>query len=62
MAANNVRYYSFDGDLLTLTIKDAAGKTTAKTVWRRISASAPATTARASAPAGRPVRARSARS
>ena len=32
MAAANVRYYSFDGDLLTLTIKDAAGKTTAKTV------------------------------
>jgi YD repeat-containing protein len=44
MAAANVRYYSFDGDLLTLTIKDAAGKTTAKTVWRRISASSPAAT------------------
>jgi len=53
MAANNVRYYSFDGDLLTLTIKDAAGKTTAKTVWRRISASSPATTAGMFAPAGR---------
>ena len=45
MGTQNVRYYSFDGDLLTLTIKDAGGKTTAKTVWRRISASAPATTA-----------------
>ena len=44
MAAANVRYYSFDGDLLTLTIKDAAGKTTAKTVWRRISPASPAAT------------------
>ncbi len=44
MAAANVRYYSFDGDLLTLTIKDAAGKTTAKTVWRRISSASPAVT------------------
>ncbi len=44
MAAANVRYYSFDGDLLTLTIKDAAGKTTAKTVWRRIGSASPAAT------------------
>ena len=44
MNAANVRYYSFDGDLLTLTIKDAAGKTTAKTVWRRISSATPAAT------------------
>ena len=49
MSAANVRYYSFDGDLLTLTIKDAAGKTTAKTVWRRISSASPAATASASA-------------
>jgi hypothetical protein len=49
MSTANVRYYSFDGDLLTLTIKDAAGKTTAKTVWRRISSGSPAATASASA-------------
>ena len=54
MAAANVRYYSFDGDLLTLTIKDAAGKTTAKSVWRRIGASSPTTTARVFAPSQRP--------
>jgi len=50
MSAANVRYYSFDGDLLTLTIKDAAGKTTAKTVWRRISASPPATASASAVP------------
>ena len=53
MAAANARYYSFDGDLLTLTIKDAAGKTTAKTVWRRLSASSPTATARAFVPGGK---------
>ena len=53
MTAANARYYSFDGDLLTLTIKDAAGKTTAKTVWRRLSASSPAATARAFSPGGK---------
>ena len=50
MSAANVRYYSFDGDLLTLTIKDAAGKTTAKTVWRRLSAASPAATSSAIVP------------
>ena len=34
---------------LTLTIKDAAGKTTAKTAWRRIGSASPAATASASA-------------
>jgi hypothetical protein len=50
MSTANVRYYAFEGDLLTLTIKDAAGRTTAKTVWRRISASSPAVTSSAIAP------------
>ena len=44
MEAANARYYAFEGDLLTLTMKDAAGKTTGKTVWRRIGTSKPATT------------------
>jgi YD repeat-containing protein len=52
MAAANARYYAFDGDLLTLTIKDATGRTTAKTTWRRIGAAAPAATG-AAAPADR---------
>jgi hypothetical protein len=42
MAVENARYYAFEGDLLTLTIKDAAGKTTAKTTWRRVGAANPA--------------------
>ena len=50
MSPANVRYYSFDGDLLTLTIKDAAGKMTAKTVWRRLSAASPAATSSAIVP------------
>jgi hypothetical protein len=49
MSTANVRYYAFEGDLLTLTIKDAAGRTTAKTTWRRIASAAPAATASASA-------------
>ena len=44
MAAANARYYAFEGDLLTLTIKDAAGRTTAKTTWRRVGAASPAAT------------------
>ena len=44
MEAANARYYAFEGDRLTLTIKDAAGKTTGKTVWRRIGTSNPAAT------------------
>ena len=44
MEAANARYYAFEGDLLTLTMKDAAGKTTGKTVWRRIGTSNPAAT------------------
>jgi hypothetical protein len=47
MSAANARYYAFDGDLLTLTIKDAAGRTTAKTTWRRIGSPSPAATASA---------------
>ena len=49
MSTANARYYSFDGDLLTLTIKDAAGRTTAKTVWRRIGSASPPATGSASA-------------
>ena len=49
MSTANVRYYAFEGDLLTLTIKDASGRTTAKTTWRRISAASPAATASAQA-------------
>jgi hypothetical protein len=49
MAAANARYYTFEGDLLTLTIKDAAGRTTAKTVWRRIGGASPAVTGSADA-------------
>lgn len=44
MEAANARYYAFEGDLLTLTMKDAAGKTTGKSVWRRIGSSSPAAT------------------
>lgn len=51
MSVANARYYAFEGDLLTLTIKDAAGKTTAKTTWRRIgSGPAPATASTSAVP------------
>jgi hypothetical protein len=45
MSAANARYYTFEGDLLTLTIKDGSGRTTAKTTWRRIGSASPAATA-----------------
>jgi hypothetical protein len=32
-----VRFYEFQGDTLTLTAKDAAGKTTGITAWKRAS-------------------------
>jgi hypothetical protein len=32
-----VRFYQFQGDTLTLTAKDAAGKTTGITAWKRAS-------------------------
>jgi hypothetical protein len=35
VAANNVRYYEFDGDLLKLTTKDAEGRPTATITWKR---------------------------
>jgi hypothetical protein len=44
MSAANVRYYAFEGDLLTLTIKDPGGRTTAKTTWRRLSSPGAGTT------------------
>ena len=35
IAADKRRYYTFDGDELRLEIRDAAGKTTARSAWRR---------------------------
>jgi hypothetical protein len=35
MLARRDRAYAFDGDLLTLTIKDASGRVTAVTTWRK---------------------------
>jgi hypothetical protein len=35
MAARRERAYVFKGDLLTLTVKDSAGRVTAITTWRR---------------------------
>jgi hypothetical protein len=34
-SSDRVRYFSFEGDQLILTVKDASGAVTAKTVWRR---------------------------
>jgi hypothetical protein len=34
--ADKVRYYTIAGDTLTLTVKDAAGATTARTTWRKV--------------------------
>jgi len=34
-SADRVRYYAIEGDQLTLTVKDASGTVTAKTVWKR---------------------------
>jgi hypothetical protein len=34
MAARRVRSYVFNGDVLTLTVKDSTGKVTAVTTWR----------------------------
>lgn len=36
VSADKVRYYSFEGDTLTLTVKDAQGVTTARTTWRKV--------------------------
>jgi hypothetical protein len=35
MVARRERAYAFTGDLLTLTVKDSAGRTTAVNTWRR---------------------------
>ena len=35
MAARRERAYAFEGDLLTLTVKDASGRVTAINTWRR---------------------------
>jgi hypothetical protein len=35
MAARRVRSYAFNGDVLTLTVKDSTGKVTAVTTWRK---------------------------
>jgi len=35
MAARRERAYAFEGDLLTLTVKDATGRVTAINTWRR---------------------------
>jgi len=34
--ASKVRYYTFEGDLLKTTLKDAAGTTTAMATWKRV--------------------------
>jgi hypothetical protein len=34
--ASNVRYYAFSGDLLTTTLKNAAGAITATATWKRV--------------------------
>jgi len=35
MVARRERAYAFDGDVLTLTVKDSAGRVTAVNTWRR---------------------------
>ena len=35
MAARRERAYAFEGDLLTLTVKDSTGRVTAVNTWRR---------------------------
>jgi hypothetical protein len=35
MAARRERAYAFEGDLLTLTVKDASGRVTAMNTWRK---------------------------
>ena len=35
VAADNVRYYEFDGDVLKLTTKDQAGRPTATITWKK---------------------------
>jgi hypothetical protein len=35
VAANQVRYYEFDGDMLKLTTKDDEGRPTATITWKR---------------------------
>lgn len=34
--ASRVRYYEFSGDLLTTTLKNSAGATTARATWRMV--------------------------
>ena len=36
VGGDNVRYYEFDGDLLKLSLKNAAGRITATLTWRRL--------------------------
>jgi hypothetical protein len=36
VSADKVRYYALEGDVLSLTVKDSAGVTTAKTTWRKV--------------------------
>ncbi len=35
VTADQVRYYEFDGEVLTLTVKDAGGRPTAVITWKR---------------------------
>jgi hypothetical protein len=35
-SADKVRYYAFESDQLSLTVKEASGATTAKTTWRKV--------------------------
>jgi hypothetical protein len=36
VSADKVRYYVIQGNMLTLTVKDAAGATTGRTTWHKI--------------------------
>jgi hypothetical protein len=36
IGADKIRFYQFTGDLLKITVKDAAGKPTAVTTWKKV--------------------------
>jgi hypothetical protein len=36
VAADKVRFYTIEGNMLTLTVKDAAGVTTGRTTWHKL--------------------------
>lgn len=36
VSADKARYYTIEGNMLTLTVHDAAGKTTARTMWHKV--------------------------